>query len=301
MFSSILRVPITFPPEKAKNTVLLSGMCVPDLKGTQGSFSFFTTKARGRLQDEAAVMSGENAGGVETIVQREGNVVRGDIEGPPNSMVQGNPVMKLPFTLTLREDGSGGDLELDGETYTLERRKYTDWISVEFPAAPMVKVSGIVRFYLMETDPELQLYMTPIHLDPANPALPISEPAVYSVYLAKRLGSFATLGLAEDTWALNERRTRRAGVPRAGLAATTTSASACCGRRWTRPARAWSLWCSTPPTGSSTCSSATWTRRTRPMRARTPSSSRTPSHEMYARMDELLGRVRAEAVRTTRS
>jgi predicted AlkP superfamily phosphohydrolase/phosphomutase len=47
--------------------------------------------------------------------------------------------------------------------------------------------------------------MTPIHIDPESPAMPISHPEVYAVYLAKRLGPFATLGLAEDTWALNER------------------------------------------------------------------------------------------------
>jgi predicted AlkP superfamily phosphohydrolase/phosphomutase len=47
--------------------------------------------------------------------------------------------------------------------------------------------------------------MTPIHIDPENPAMPISHPTVYSIYLAKKLGPFATLGLAEDTWALNER------------------------------------------------------------------------------------------------
>ena len=41
--STILRVPITFPPEKF-NGRLLSAMCTPDLKGTQGSFSQFTTR-----------------------------------------------------------------------------------------------------------------------------------------------------------------------------------------------------------------------------------------------------------------
>ena len=34
--------------------------------------------------------------------------------------------------------------------------------------------------------------------------MPIGYPAVYPIYLAKRQGPFATLGLAEDTWALNE-------------------------------------------------------------------------------------------------
>jgi hypothetical protein len=34
--------------------------------------------------------------------------------------------------------------------------------------------------------------------------LPISHPFIYSVYLSKLLGSFITLGEANDTWALNE-------------------------------------------------------------------------------------------------
>lgn len=46
--------------------------------------------------------------------------------------------------------------------------------------------------------------MTPIQIDPESPALPISHPSYYSAYLAKLLGSYATVGMAEDTWALNE-------------------------------------------------------------------------------------------------
>ena len=44
-----------------------------------------------------------------------------------------------------------------------------------------------------------------MQIDPEKPALPISHPAVFSTYLAKSQGPFATMGLAEDTWAHNER------------------------------------------------------------------------------------------------
>src|SRR5437588_1778708 len=47
IFSSVIRVPVTFPPEKFQG-VLLSGMCVPDLKGSQGTFCLGTT----RVSDE---------------------------------------------------------------------------------------------------------------------------------------------------------------------------------------------------------------------------------------------------------
>src|SRR6202022_3888267 len=43
-----------------------------------------------------------------------------------------------------------------------------------------------------------------VQIDPEKPVLPISHPSYYAVYLAKLFGSFATLGMAEDTWALNE-------------------------------------------------------------------------------------------------
>ncbi len=34
--------------------------------------------------------------------------------------------------------------------------------------------------------------------------MPVSHPPFYATYLAKRIGPYSTLGLAEDTWALNE-------------------------------------------------------------------------------------------------
>jgi hypothetical protein len=43
-----------------------------------------------------------------------------------------------------------------------------------------------------------------VQIDPESPALPISHPSFYAAYLAKVLGSYSTLGMAEDTWALNE-------------------------------------------------------------------------------------------------
>ena len=63
---------------------------------------------------------------------------------------------------------------------------------------------GICRFFLKEVSPEVEVYVTPVNIDPGRPDLPISHPVTYSIYLAKLFGPYATLGLAEDTWALNE-------------------------------------------------------------------------------------------------
>ena len=55
-----------------------------------------------------------------------------------------------------------------------------------------------------EADDDFSLYISPISIDPEKPAMPISHPSYYATYLAKMIGPYSTLGLAEDTWALNE-------------------------------------------------------------------------------------------------
>jgi predicted AlkP superfamily phosphohydrolase/phosphomutase len=95
-------------------------------------------------------------------------------------------------------------LTIDGATYTLRKGEYTDWIRVRFRAAPGLTVHGLCKFLLLSSEPEFGLYVTPVNIDPEHPVMPVGYPSVYSVYLAKRQGPFATLGLAEDTWALNE-------------------------------------------------------------------------------------------------
>jgi predicted AlkP superfamily phosphohydrolase/phosphomutase len=196
IFSIIQRVPITFPPVRFRG-LLLSGMCVPDLRGSQGTFSFFSTENR---DGKAAFTGGE-----QTVLRRgKDGRIRSRIVGPDNSMRREGGRMTLPFTLIPRGDGAQLAID-DGPVVELALGRYSDWVTLTFSAGLGVNVSGIARFYLLSVAPEVRLYMTPIHIDPEKPAMPISHPSVYSVYLAKKLGPFATLGLAEDTWALNER------------------------------------------------------------------------------------------------
>jgi predicted AlkP superfamily phosphohydrolase/phosphomutase len=194
MFSSVLRVPITFPPEKFRG-VQLSGMCVPDLRGTQGMFSFYTTRAEENV---------EHTGGENYYVKRNGNIIRTEIIGCASPFRKDDGVLKCPFVVSIK-DKTSADIKINGDRYTLKKDVYTEWIKVDFKAGFGIKVHGICKFLLINTEPEFELYVTPVNIDPEKPAMPISHPIVYSTYLAKRQGSFATLGLAEDSWALNEK------------------------------------------------------------------------------------------------
>jgi len=194
IFSSIIRVPITFPPEKFHG-VQLSGMCVPDLRGTQGMFSFYTT---------ATDDNGEHTGGERFYVIRVDNKIEAELIGSTNPFRKDNSSLKCPFVATIRDD-ENADIKINGSNYRLKKDVYTEWIKIGFKAAAGIKVHGICKFLLLSTAPEFGLYVTPINIDPEKPAMPIAYPTVYSTYLAKRQGLFATLGLAEDSWALNEK------------------------------------------------------------------------------------------------
>jgi predicted AlkP superfamily phosphohydrolase/phosphomutase len=193
VFSCVLRVPITFPPEKLRG-VQLSAMCVPDIRGSQGTFSLFTTRQR---TDSA------KTGGEVQIVTRTGNTIRGKLIGPDHPLRPDRGPLTAPFTVTVQGKDQAV-LVINGEKYELRTDRYTEWVPVRFRAFPRVKVSGVCKFLLLRTDPDFELYATPVNIDPENPALPIGYPAVYPLYLAAKQGSYATLGLAEDTWGLNE-------------------------------------------------------------------------------------------------
>lgn len=193
IFSSIIRVPITFPPEKFKG-VSISGMCVPDIRGTQGTFSFFTTRKQNPDETE---------GGIVYNFTKDGNVFSADLFGPPNSLVKDAPEMTLPLKLSPGKNGCHL-LKVSDQAIKLNVGEFTDWIKLTFKPGLRIKVCGIARFLLTETGKETSLYVTPINLDPERPAFPISHPPAYSMYMSKLIGPYANLGLAEDTWVLNE-------------------------------------------------------------------------------------------------
>jgi predicted AlkP superfamily phosphohydrolase/phosphomutase len=83
----------------------------------------------------------------------------------------------------------------------------SDWVKLSFKAIAGMKVTGICRMMITEMDEHTSLYISPINIEPEKPVMPISHPGYYCSYLEKKLGPYATLGLAEDTWALNEKIT----------------------------------------------------------------------------------------------
>jgi predicted AlkP superfamily phosphohydrolase/phosphomutase len=194
IFSTILRVPITFPPEKFRGH-LLSGMCAPDLKGSQGTFSFYTS-------DPEKIKKRE--GGIAIPVTVVNDTVETYISGPENSLLKKIEEIKLPMKIVLDKVKEEATIAVAGQKISLKKAAFSPWTKISFHPGLGMKIRAICKFYIIQLDPHFEMYITPLNIDPEKPALPISHPFIYSVYLSKLLGSFITLGEANDTWALNE-------------------------------------------------------------------------------------------------
>jgi predicted AlkP superfamily phosphohydrolase/phosphomutase len=63
-------------------------------------------------------------------------------------------------------------------------------------------VQAMVRFYLKSVHPKLELYVTPINIDPLKQVLPVGAPGDFPRQIAEACGRYYTTGIPEDTKAL---------------------------------------------------------------------------------------------------
>jgi predicted AlkP superfamily phosphohydrolase/phosphomutase len=191
--ATIVRVPANFPPVKS-SAVQLSGMGTPDLQGTYGTFAFFTDVPE---QYEGA------SGGTVFPVRLDQQMIHAKLVGPRNDFRKEAPASTLDFSVIVDASHPVVRIDVDGQRVQLAEKQWSDWVRVSFELAPLVaRVRGICRFYLKEVRPHFKLYVSPINIDPASPALPISTPDNYSAELQDHLGMFYTQGIPQDTKAL---------------------------------------------------------------------------------------------------
>jgi predicted AlkP superfamily phosphohydrolase/phosphomutase len=148
-------------------------------------------------------MAADIGGGKINRVQTSDNVVETELEGPPNSFRKGGKASTIPFRIYLDPVKPVAKIQIQDNEFLLREGELSSWKRIRFPMIPTQSVQGICQFYLKEVRPEFQLYVSPVNLDPAAPALPISTPPGYSRELESSIGPFFTKGLPADTKALD--------------------------------------------------------------------------------------------------
>ena len=193
--TTIIRIPANFPPSGSASREL-SGMGTPDILGTYGTFSFFTT-APERITVTIA------GGGVVYPVEVSDHVYHGSLRGPAHPFLTERKDLKAEFTVYIDPARPVAKIVLGEQEVVLQEGEWSEWLTVDFKLLSFLKsLRGTCRFYLKEVRPEFQLYVTPINLDPLDPAMPISTAHDFAAELTAATGRYYTQGMAEDTRAL---------------------------------------------------------------------------------------------------
>jgi len=187
--------PNTFPPDRVFGK-MLSGMGVPDISGTMGKFSFYTSKA--------LTQEDKNSRGRIIEVMPDKDAIETELYGPKVNIDRAISESKVPLRIILRPAEDKIEIYLQNRHFSIKKGAWSDWQNVTFKIGPFKKARGILRFYLKSINPELELYCSPINFDPKIPLFPISYPDNFSSKLAKKIGPYYTQGMPHDTWILDE-------------------------------------------------------------------------------------------------
>jgi len=222
--SSELTVPVTYPPEDVPNGEMLSGLPLPDIRGTMGTFYYFGT-------DLSRYEEGNTEfGGILKRLVFDGDVAQTELVGPPNPIVrqqlralrargatsdfdkmkvaelEAREDIRMPVTIHWNRSGKSATVDIGDNSIHLAEHEWSKWINLDFSINLLLRVHGMVQLYLINAGPELQLYISPVNWKPDNPPAPMSSPPSFAGDIYERLGPYRTLGWAEATWPLNEDR-----------------------------------------------------------------------------------------------
>ncbi len=223
--SRILTVPVTFPPENVPGGNLLSGLPLPDIRGTIGTFYYFATDLS-RYEEGNTEM-----GGILKRLVFEGDTAKTELVGPANPILKAeedairakgaglsdadqarlaeltaSEDVRLPFTIRWNREARSARIDIGGTSVDLKEGQWSNWVPLQFRVNFLVRVNGMAQLFLVRANQDLQLYISPVNWRPDSPVLPISAPASFATRLQKELGTYRTLGWAEATWPLNEDR-----------------------------------------------------------------------------------------------
>lgn len=208
--SRLYRIPANFPPSPSSRGYMksLTDMGTPDLLGTQGKSTWFhpdfteeTKDPRG--VDACPLVFDEKSGAWVATVKGIGNPLTQehkeltlDLHITPD---RASPVARISWT------NSGPFGMSEEHEILLNEGEWSEWQRMVFKTARIDgnPVSCIARFWMKRVQPEPELYMSPLNIDPTHPLQPISEPAEFWEEVVDSTGLVYTQGFAEAFHALD--------------------------------------------------------------------------------------------------
>jgi predicted AlkP superfamily phosphohydrolase/phosphomutase len=195
--TTLFKMPTNFPSSDIKGVRMVSGLGTPDLRGSYGNYTVFTTAPEKFKRDVS--------GGRILQVRFDGEMLKAELPGPENSLREGHPESLIRFKIWRDFRNSVVRVAIQEREFILGEGEWTGWIPLSFHMmSPFYNVSGIIKIYLKSVHPEFAMYVSPININPADPALPVVSTKEYGEELVRNVGYFYTQGFPADTKALSE-------------------------------------------------------------------------------------------------
>ncbi len=190
-------LPSNYPPSPSTHGQhrCLCGMGTPDMLGSYGTYQYFA--------EDLPTEGVEEGGGKRRRLTFERETARAEIVGPENSLLKHPAPVTIDFLVHRDRDANAAVIEIQGQRLVLRAGQWSRWTRLDFDLStprflPDKHASGIVRFYLQAVTPAFRLYLTPVNIDPSDPAVPLSEPSTFAQDIARDRGLFYTTGFQED-------------------------------------------------------------------------------------------------------
>jgi len=186
--SVVLRCPVTFPAENLIGR-MISGVGVPDLRGSQGTGTFYTQDRTVQPKEHEQIV----------YLRSDAQEISAHVIGPRNP--QTNPISDIKTEIRVRVDRNARKLTFicpGSPGVDAAENGWSPLVRVKFKLSMLQSVTGVVRFYCRRLDPHTEFYASPVNFDPAAPIFPISYPSDYGKTLSESIGLFSTVGMAED-------------------------------------------------------------------------------------------------------
>ena len=191
----IVRLPVNYPPSRSGDE--LAGMGTPDLRGSEGTFTYFS-------DDPGEIPRTVDGGVILKPILSNGHAEL-SLEGPPNSLRADSRPAHAVLSVDIDPEKPFATVATGTAQAVVEQGEWSGWLPLEFPLIDhLVSVRGMVRVFAKQLHPQFEMYVSPVNVDPAAPALPISTPASFSRDVAQDVGRYSTLGIPEDTAALRQ-------------------------------------------------------------------------------------------------
>ena len=86
-------------------------------------------------------------------------------------MQTGQPEVNVPVTIWRDRVNPVARIKLQDHEILLREGEWSGWMQITFPMlGALAKVKGICKVYLKRVHPDFALYITPINIDPSDPA-----------------------------------------------------------------------------------------------------------------------------------